>query len=115
MKVEREAILTCSACGVEGEHELLYLSEHLTASRCLTCGRTQTYSGRIYTEYARDLAGRTVRLPERFAREVFSHPAGLVGWPFKAIRKPFGLLVEVDQVSSFQRRRRFPTVSRHAH
>ncbi len=40
MKVERDAILTCSACGVEGSHELLYLSEHLCASRCVNCGAT---------------------------------------------------------------------------
>jgi hypothetical protein len=33
LKVERDAILTCSTCGVDGPHELLYLAEHLCASR----------------------------------------------------------------------------------
>lgn len=110
MKVERDAILTCSTCGVEGPHELLYLSEHLRASRCVNCGKTQTYSGHIYVEYARDLAGRTGSLPVRFAREAFKLPAGVISWPFKALRKPFRLLKEVDQVTSFERsRRRSPT------
>jgi hypothetical protein len=108
LKVERDAILTCSTCGVEGPHELLYLSEHLRASRCVNCGKTQTYSGHIYVEYARDLAERTGRLPGKFAREVVKLPASVIGWPFKAVRKPFRLLKEVDQVTSFERSRRRP-------
>lgn len=113
MKVERDAILTCSTCGVEGSHELLYLSEHLRASRCINCGRTQTYSGHIYVEYAKDLAGRTSRLPVKFAREAFRLPAGVMGWPFKAIRKPLRLLKEVNQVTSFERSRRRPPTPGH--
>ncbi len=110
MKVERHAILTCSACGVEGQHELLYLSKHLSASRCANCGETQIYSGDIYAEYARDLAERTGRLPVRFFGEALHHPVGLASWPFKALRKPYGLLREIVQVSDFEhsRRRRTP-------
>jgi len=108
MKVDRDAILTCSTCGVEGSHELLYLSEHLHASRCVNCGKTQTYSGNIYAGYARDLAGRTGRLPGKFAREAFKLPASVMGWPFKVLRKPFRLIKEVDQVTAFERSRRRP-------
>lgn len=112
MKVEKDAVLTCSACGVEGPHELLYLSEHLCASRCVNCGKTQVYSGHIYTEYARDLFERTGRLPGRFAGEVLRHPASVVTWPFKALGKPFGLVREVDLVATFERSRRSPTPGR---
>lgn len=108
MKIEKDAILTCSACGVEGSHELLYLSEHLAASKCSNCGTTLIYSGHIYTEYARDLAERTTRLPRRFLDDALHHPVRAVGWPIKALRKPYGLLKEFGQISSFER-------SRHSH
>ena len=109
MKVETDAILTCSACGVEGPHELVYLSEHLCASRCVNCGKTQVYSSHIYTEYARDLAARTVQIPGRVAGEVFHRSAEVAKWPFKALRKPFGLLREVSQITTFERSRRSST------
>jgi hypothetical protein len=111
VKVEKDAILTCSECGVEGSHELLYLSEHLCASRCINCGATHVYSGHIYAEYARDLAERTSRLPGRFAGEML-HPTEVVKWPFKALRKPFGLLREVSQVTIFERSRHSPIPGR---
>lgn len=112
MKVEKNAILTCSTCRVEGPHELLYLSEHLCASRCVNCGQTQIYSGHIYTEYARDLAVRTVRIPGRVAGDVCHRSAELAKWPFKALRKPFGLLTEVNQITTFERSRRSSTPGR---
>jgi predicted RNA-binding Zn-ribbon protein involved in translation (DUF1610 family) len=112
LKVEKDAVLTCSACGIEGPHELLYLSEHLCASRCVNCGKTQVYSGHIYTEYARDLFERTGQFPGKLAGEVLRHPTELVKWPFKFLRKPFGLIREVDQVSAFERSRRSPAPGR---
>lgn len=106
MKVESDAILTCSNCGIEGYHELLYLSEHLCASRCANCGKTHVYSGHIYTEYARDLAERTSAFPLKLAGDVLRHPTTLAEWPLKAVRKPFNLLKEVTQVTGFERSRR---------
>ena len=106
MNVYRDAVLTCSTCGVEGEHELLYLAERLTASRCANCGKTQVYSGHIYTEYALDLAGRTRNYAGKMAGTVLRGPAEIFRLPFKAIGKPFGLLRELNQVASFERGRR---------
>ncbi len=113
MKVERDAILTCSTCGVEGPHELLYLSEHLRASRCANCGTTRVYSGHIYVEYAKDLAERTARLPLRLAEDVVRRPTSLLGLPIKAVLKPAGLLNEMNLVAAFERdrRRRAPDAS----
>jgi hypothetical protein len=41
------------------------------------------------------------------------HPTEIVRWPFKALRKPFGLLREVTQVTAFeQSRNKAPTPGR---
>ncbi len=112
MKVERDAILTCSACGIEGPHELLYLSEHLSASRCVSCGKTQVYSGEIYSQYARDLIERAGRLPRKFVKEAIKHPTRVIARPFKALRKPYTLIKEVDQVTTFHQGSRSPTPGR---
>lgn len=105
MKLEKAAILTCSTCGVEGDHELLYLSERLGASRCINCGKTQVYSGHIYTEYARDMVKRTLHLPGKLTGEAIKTPTKIVAWPFKAVRKPFCLLKEMNQVANLERSR----------
>lgn len=112
LKVVTDAILVCSSCGVEGEHELLYLSDHLRASRCGNCGSTLRFSEHVYAEYAWDVAGRTARFPVRFVGGVLRHPSWVVAWPIKAIRKPFSLLREVGQVTAFERRRRFRKATR---
>jgi len=109
MKVYEDAVLTCSACGVEAEHELLYLSEHLRASRCKNCGETRIYSDHIYAEYLKDVFERTSRLPYRFADDLIRHPTALVGWSVKALKKPFSLIKEVGQLTSFERSRHSTT------
>jgi len=113
LKVETDAILVCSNCGVEGEHELLYLSDHLRASRCRNCGSTLRFSEHVYAEYAWDVAGRTARLPRRFVGDVFRGPSWVVTWPVRALRKPFSIARELSQVTAFEPRRRFPRVVRH--
>lgn len=106
MTFEDEAALRCSNCEIEGPHGLLYLSGRLRASRCANCGYTQSYWGRLYTEYFRDLTGRTARLPFRLTRDAVKRPTSLLGLPFKAARKPLGLLREMSLVNSFERSRR---------
>lgn len=103
MKVENDAVLTCLSCGIEGPHELLYLSEHLRASRCANCGKTQVYSGHIYTEYAYDLAERAARLPLTVGKDAAGIPIRLLNLPLKVVRKPYRLLREVAVVTSFKR------------
>lgn len=103
MKLERDAVLTCESCGTEGAHELLYLSEHLRASRCVHCGATQVYSPHIYADYARDVTARSARLPFQLARQAIGNPTAVFGWPLKAMRKPFDLLHEATQVAGFER------------
>jgi hypothetical protein len=40
------------------------------------------------------------------------HPTEVVKWPFKALRKPFGLLREVSQVTTFEQSRHSPAPGR---
>ena len=103
MKVERDAVLTCADCGVEGPHELLYLSEHMRGSRCANCRYTAVYSDHLYSDYARDLVGRTSHLPLTLASRAFRHPTEVFRWPFKAVRKPLGLLKELSYVTILER------------
>ena len=113
LKVEKDAILVCSSCGVEAEHELLYLADHLRASRCGNCGATMRFSEHVYADYAWDVAERTARLPGRFVGDVFRGPSWVVTWPVKALRKPFSLVREISQVTAFDRRRRLRRPTRH--
>ena len=113
MKVETDAILVCSSCGAEAEHELLYLADHLRASRCCNCGATMRFSEHVYADYAWDVAGRTARLPARFVGDVFRGPSWIVTYPVRALRKPFSLLKEIGQVTAFDRRRRLRGATRH--
>ncbi len=111
MKVERGAILTCSTCGVEGPHELLYLSDRLCASHCDNCGATLLFSGHIYAEYTKDVAERTAHLPVKLVGDIFQRPAGVLTWPFKVLRKPLKLFREVAQITAFEQghRRSWPS------
>jgi len=112
LKVENDAILTCTACGVEGPHELLYLSEHMCASRCANCGHAVVYSHNLYADYARDLAGRTSRLPISLASKVLRSPVDVLRWPFKMANKPLGLLKELNYVAVLERGPRRSRASR---
>ena len=112
MKVETDAILVCSSCGVEGEHELLYLSDHLRTSCCSNCGASRHFSSHVYAEYVRDLAERTAGLPRKLAGEVFKSPTWVVTWPAKAVRKPFSVLWEIGQVTAIEHRDRLPKILR---
>lgn len=103
MKIEEDAILACSACGVEGPHELLYLSDHLSASRCLNCDESRVYSEHLYEDYVRDVIERTGHLPERLVLEAFKSPLSLALWPIKAAHKPLSLAREVHRLSDFDR------------
>ncbi len=103
MKIETDAVLVCTTCGVEGAHGLLYLSDHVRASRCENCGEVRRFTGRLYANYARDVAERGIRLPCSLARRVLDNPLEVLGWPIKVARKPFGILRELDQVARFER------------
>lgn len=102
MNVAREVVLTCSVCGTEGPHELLYLSGDVAASRCATCGTTLAFLPDLRMCYAGDIAVRAARLPRRFVGEAATRPLRLLLWPAKALRKPFRLLREMEEIAAFR-------------
>lgn len=93
--------LICASCGQQTEHELLSLSRHLRASRCTACGYVVVFSSDLKWDYAQDFIDRVKRLPDRFQRELAADPRLLAYWPYKAIRKPFKILRELERVSDF--------------
>jgi hypothetical protein len=103
VKIEPDAVLVCTACGVEGSHELLYLSDHVSASRCESCGAARMFTGQLYADYARDVAERRLRLPCSLAVRRLGNPLEVLGWPIKIVKKPFGLLRELDRVATLDR------------
>jgi hypothetical protein len=103
LKIEPDAVLVCTTCGVEGSHELLYLSEHVSASRCENCGSVLMFTGQLYANYARDLVERGLRLPCSLAGRLLGNPLEVLGWPIKIVKKPFGLLRELDRVATLDR------------
>src|SRR5215204_5275910 len=83
VKIEPDAVLVCSTCGVEGQHRLLYLQDRMRASPCENCAAVQMFTGRLYADYARDVAERGVRLPCNLAGRALRNPLEVFGWPFK--------------------------------
>jgi hypothetical protein len=100
MKIEPDAVLVCTACGVEGPHELLYLSDRVQASECANCGTTRMFTNHLYAEYAKDVAHRGFRLPFGLAGRALRNPREVICWPVKGVKKPFGLLREFGQVAT---------------
>ena len=90
MKIEPDAVLVCTACGVEGSHELLYLSDHVSASRCENCGAVRMFTGQLYADYARDVAERGLRLPCSLAVRC-SATRGGAWWPHQDRKEPSAL------------------------
>jgi hypothetical protein len=103
VKIEPDAVLVCTTCGVEGSHTLLYLSDHVRASRCENCEAVRRFTDQLYADYARDVAERGLRLPCALAGRVLGNPLEVIGWPIKIVKKPLGLLRELDQVATLDR------------
>jgi hypothetical protein len=103
VKIEPDAVLVCTTCGVEGSHRLLYLSDHLRASQCENCGAVRMFTAWLYADYARDVAERGLRLPCSLAGRALTNPLEVFGWPVRGVKKPFELLREFDQVAKLDR------------
>lgn len=100
MKIEPDAVLVCTTCGVEGPHKLLYLSDRLRASQCGNCGVVLKFTSHLYADYAIDVAKRGIRLPFGLLGRALRNPLEVFGWPVKGVKKPFGLLRELGQVAT---------------
>jgi hypothetical protein len=103
VKIDPDGVLVCTTCGVEGSHSLLYLSDHVRASRCENCGAVRMFTAQLYADYVRDVAERGLRLPRNLAGRVLGNPLEVLGWPVKIVKKSCGLLRELDQVATLDR------------
>ena len=91
------AVLTCSACGRESEHELRYVGRLCQSTRCLSCGHVVRHDQHdLYTAYLRDLEHRVATKPVRLLRQAESSPAAfLSGLPAAVLRQPLKLAREL--------------------
>jgi NMD protein affecting ribosome stability and mRNA decay len=91
------AELTCVACGVEGEHELVVVGRLLHSTRCVQCGHLVRHEQRdLMSAYLRDLEHRLLTKPQRLARRALRDPVGFVATlPHDVLRQPGKLVGEL--------------------
>ncbi len=91
------AVLTCSACGVQADHELRYTGRLLHSTRCTECGHVVRHDERdLYVAYLRDLEHRLASKPRRLARAAARDPHAFVrGLPGAVVRQPVKLATEL--------------------
>lgn len=91
------ALLTCSSCGVEAEHELLYTGRLLHSTHCTECGHVVRHEQReLYTAYLRDLEQRLASKPMRLMRSAGREPRRfIVGLPRAVLRQPGKIAAEI--------------------
>lgn len=92
-----QAVLTCSSCGQESEHDLRYVGRLLHSTRCSACGHVVRHEQRdLYAAYLRDLEHRLASKPRRLLRQAGREPGVFLrGLPRAVVRQPVKLLQEV--------------------
>jgi hypothetical protein len=88
------AVLTCSSCGVEADHELRYTGRLLHSTEC---GHVVRHDQRdLYVAYLRDLEHRVTSKPGRLLRAAVREPGAFArGLPRAVLRQPAKLAAEV--------------------
>lgn len=90
MSEVEHADLTCSRCGVEGEHELRYTGRLLHSTVCRTCGfEVRHEQHAAIAAYARDLEHRLTSKPVRLLRRARRDPLNVARTlPADLVRQP---------------------------
>lgn len=97
MDTVRHAELTCSRCGTDTVHEVVYAGRLLVQVTCTTCGRT--FSRDVRAEYLADLRQRLATKPKRMLRRLRKDPLRFAGSLPKTVpAKPLELLSEIRVV-----------------
>lgn len=91
------AVLTCSSCGVEADHELRYTGRLLHSTTCTVCGHEVRHEQReLYMAYLRDLEQRLASKPLRLIRAARREPRRfIVGLPRAVLRQPGKIAAEI--------------------
>ena len=90
-------VLTCSSCGQEADHELVYVGRLLHSTRCSACGTVIRHEQRdLMRTYLLDLEHRLVTKPGRMARTAATSPVDFArGLPGALLRQPRKMLSEL--------------------
>lgn len=90
-------LLTCSSCGQEADHELVYVGRLLHSTRCAACGTVIRHEQRdLMRTYLLDLEHRIVTKPGRLARTAATSPVDFAReLPAAVLRQPLKLLAEL--------------------
>lgn len=96
MNVEH-AVLTCSSCGLETDHELRYTGRLLHSTRCTECSHVVRHEQReLYSAYLRDLEQRLASKPLRLLRSASRDPRRFIlGLPRAVLRQPGKIAEEI--------------------
>ena len=82
------AILQCSFCNRECEHEVHYAGRILAHAKCSACGTVMQQSPNVLRKaYIKDLEHRAATKPLRLVRRILSDPGYLFTGLPKAIRR----------------------------
>ncbi|GAA3837124.1 MULTISPECIES: hypothetical protein [Amycolatopsis] len=97
MGTVRHAELTCSRCGTDTVHEVVYAGRLLAEVTCTACGRT--YGRDVRADYLADLRQRLVSKPKRMLRRLRKDPLRFASSLPKTVpAKPLELLSEIRVV-----------------
>lgn len=91
------AVLTCSSCGLESDHELRYTGRLLHSTRCTACSHVVRHEQRdLYVAYLHDLEHRVASKPRRLAQAASREPRTFArGLPRAVLRQPAKILDEI--------------------
>lgn len=97
MTEQLDASLTCSSCGLETDHELVYVGRLLHSTTCTSCGFVVRHEQRdLMGAYLRDLEHRLLTKPARLARQAARQPGRFAAsLPAGVLRQPHKIWNEV--------------------
>jgi hypothetical protein len=98
MKVKKmEAGLYCLHCKEEVDHEITYINSQIKSIRCLQCNKTKELKIDMKKELYREIVERISTKPTRMTEEYRKDLSHLLfSLPFRAIKKPYRLLKDVN-------------------
>lgn len=97
MSEVEHAVLTCSSCGEETEHELRYTGRLLHSTTCSACGFVVRHEQRdLLAAYLHDLEHRLASKPVRLLRRARRDPVTFArSLPHAVARQPLKLAREL--------------------
>ncbi|MDN7241163.1 bh protein [Planococcus sp. N028] len=98
MKIKKmEAGLYCLHCQEEVDHEITYINSQIKSIRCMQCNKTKELNIDVKKEFYKEIVERIATKPTRMTEEYRKDLSHLLfSLPFRAIKKPYRLLKDVN-------------------